>query len=156
MARRHRTRLRTDPVATGAASLLVGGTGLTLAVALAALVLLVVTARFDDAAELYAWEADGVPPRTLRAALWWRAAAVAALAVPAGVLAGLALTRLAARLVGVTAGARDPQPPLAAGTGSGATLLVVLGGLALALAVAGVVAARSLREPLPVLARSTS
>jgi hypothetical protein len=148
--------LRTDPVATGAATLLVGGTGLTLAVALAALVLLVVTARFDDAAELYAWEADGVPPRTLRAALWWRAAAVAVLAVPAGVLAGLALTRIAARLVGVTAGARDPQPPLAAGTGSGVTLLVVMGGLALALAVAGLVAARSLREPLPVLARSTS
>jgi hypothetical protein len=148
--------LRTDPVATGAVSLLVGGTGLTLAVALSALVLLVVTARFDDAAELYAWEADGVPPRTLRAALWWRAAAVAALAVPAGVVAGLVLARLAARLVGVTAGARNPQPPLTAGLGSGTGLLVVVGGLALALAVAGIVAARSLREPLPVLARDVS
>jgi hypothetical protein len=148
--------LRTDPVATGAVSLLVGGTALTLAVALAALVLLVVTARFDDAAELYAWEADGVPPRTLRLSLWWRAAAVAALAVPAGVAAGLVLTRLAARLVGVTAGARNPQPPLAAGTGSGTALLVVVIGLAVALAVAGIVAARSLREPLPVLPRGAA
>ena len=94
--------LRTDPVATGAVSLLVGGTALTLAVALAALVLLVVTARFDDAAELYAWEADGVPPRTLRMALWWRAAAVAALAVPTGVVAGLVLDA-----AGGPAGERD-------------------------------------------------
>jgi hypothetical protein len=145
--------LRTDPVATGAVSLLVGGTALTLAVALAALVLLVVTARYDDAAELYAWEADGVPPRTLRMALWWRAAAVAALAVPTGVVAGLVLARLAARLVSVTAGARDPQPPLAVGMGSGAALLFVVIGLAGALAVAALVAGRSLREPLPVVPR---
>jgi hypothetical protein len=81
---------------------------------------------------------------------------VAALAVPAGVVAGLVLARLAATLVGVTAGARDPMPPLAAGTGSGFALVVVAGGLALALLVAGLVAARSLREPLPVLARSSS
>jgi hypothetical protein len=148
--------LRTDPIAQGAVALLLGGTALTLAVALAAVVLLVVTARHDDAGELYAWEADGVPPRTLRAALWWRAATVAALGVPVGVVTGLLLARLTARLVAATAAGRVPQPPLVAGAGAGSAVLAVAAGLALALAVAGMVAARSLREPLPVQARGVS
>jgi hypothetical protein len=53
-------------------------------------------------------------------------------------------------LVAVTAGATTPQPPLVAGAGLGSGVLAVLAGAALALAVAGVVAQRSMREPLPV------
>jgi len=142
--------LRTDPVARGAVLLLLGGAGLTLVVALAALVLLVVTERHDDSGELYAWEADGVPPGTLRGALWWRAAAVAVPAVPSGVLAGLLLARLTARLVAVTAGAGTPQPPLVPGVGAGWATLVVCAGLVAALSIAGLVAASSLRQALPV------
>ena len=77
--------------------------------------LLVAAERYDDAAAEYAWEADGVPPATLRAALWWRAVAVAVPAVPAGILGGVALAALTARLVAVTATAT--AAPAAAGRG---------------------------------------
>ena len=76
--------LRADPVARGAADLLAWAAAATLLAGAAALVLLVAAERHDDAAAEYAWEADGVPPATLRAALWWRAVAVAVPAVPAG------------------------------------------------------------------------
>jgi len=119
------------------------------------LVLLVVTERRDDAGELYSWEADGVSPATLRKALWWRAAAVALPAVPAGVLIGVGLTRLTARLVAVTATAGVPQPPLAPAGGGLDALAAAVAGVVLALAVAAAVAARALREPVPVAARWT-
>jgi hypothetical protein len=146
-------RLRADPVARGAIGLLQVGAWLALAVAMLGLVLLVLTERRDDAGELYSWEADGVSPATLRGALWWRAAAVALPAVPAGVLIGVGLTRLTARLVAVTATAGVPQPPLAAAGGGLTALGAAAAGVALALAVAGLVAARALREPVPVGAR---
>jgi hypothetical protein len=142
--------LRSDPVARAATGLLVAGAAFSLAVALVALVLLVAAERTDEAAASYAWEADGVPPATLRAGLWWRAAAVAGPAVPLGVLAGVALSGLTGRLVSITATATAPVPPLQPGTGLGWGLAVVLGGLLAALLLAAVVAGRSLREPLPV------
>ena len=70
-------------------------------------------------------------------------------AAPAGILAGVALAALTARLVEVTATATAAQPPLVAGAGvlPGTVLaLVVLLG---ALAAAAALAALSLREPLP-------
>jgi hypothetical protein len=146
-------RLRADPVARGAIGLLQAGAWLALAVAMLGLVLLVLTERRDDAGELYSWEADGVSPATLRGALWWRAAAVALPAVPAGVLIGVGLTRLTARLVAVTATAGVPQPPLSAAGGGLTALGAAAAGVALALAVAGLVAVRALREPVPVGAR---
>lgn len=143
--------LRTDPVARGAVQLLVLAAALTMLVALAALVLLVVSERFEDAGELYAWEADGVAPAVLRRGLWVRAALVAVVGVPAGVLGGLVLTRLTARLVGLTAGAQQPQPPLVAVTGAGTALSAIVLALAVALVAAGLVASAALREPQPVL-----
>jgi hypothetical protein len=142
--------LRSDPVARAAIGLLVAGAAFSLAAALVALVLLVAAERSDEAAASYAWEADGVAPGTLRAGLWWRAAAVAGPAVPLGVLAGVGLSGSAGRLVAITATATAPVPPLQPGTGAGWGLGAVLIGLLAALAVAGVVAGRSLREPLPV------
>jgi ABC-type antimicrobial peptide transport system permease subunit len=123
---------------------------LTLLVALAALVLLVVGERFEDSDELYTWEANGVAPGALRQALWIRAVLVTVLAVPLGVLGGLILTRLTARLVDVTAGAQHSQPPLVPVTGLETALPAVLIGLIVALAAAGLVALTSFREPLPV------
>jgi hypothetical protein len=143
--------LRTDPVAMGAIRLLVLAAGLTMLVALAALVLLVVSERFEDTGQLYGWEADGVPPAVLRRGLWVRAALVALVAVPAGVLGGLLLTRLTARLVGLTAGAQQPQPPLVAVTGVATAVPAILLALAIALAAAAIVAAAALRESQPVL-----
>ncbi len=141
--------LRTDPVARGAISLLRLVAYLTMVVALAALVLLVVGERIEDADELYAWEANGVQPRALRQGLWVRAVLVAVLAVPVGVVGGLVLTRLTARLVDITAGAQQAQPPLVALTGLATALPTVLIALALALVVSGVVALSSFRAPLP-------
>jgi hypothetical protein len=148
--------LRADPVARGASGLLVAGALLTLLVAAAAVVLLVVAERYDDAAQAYAWEADGVAPSTLRRALWWRAVAVVVPAVPAGVVAGVGLSTLTSRLVAVSATAGTPQPPLVSGIGAGWGIVAVLAGLGLALAVAAAVAATSLREPLPVRGRGVA
>jgi hypothetical protein len=67
-----------------------------------------------------------------------------------GVLAGVLLSGLTGRLVSITATATRPVPPLQPGTGVGWGLVAVLAGLVTALLLAALVAARSLREPLPV------
>ena len=141
--------LRADPVARGAADLLGWAAAATLLAGAAALILLVAAERYDDAASEYAWEADGVSPSTLRAALWWRALAVAVPAVPAGILGGVVLATLTARLVAVTATATTARPPLVAGAGLLPGSLLALAVLAVALAAAAGLAAASLREPLP-------
>jgi hypothetical protein len=141
--------LRADPIARGAAELLAWAAAATLLAGAAALVLLVAAERHDDAAAEYAWEADGVTPGTLRAALWWRALAVALPAAPAGIIAGVALAALTARLVAVTATATAAQPPLVAGAGILPGSVLALAVLAAALIAAAALAAASLREPLP-------
>ena len=138
------------PVARGAAELLAWAAAVTLLAGAAALVLLVAAERHDDAAAEYAWEADGVPPATLRAALWWRAVAVAVPAAPAGILGGV-VARRAHRPAG---GGHRHGHGRAAAAGRGrrpaarqrcwpSRVLVV------ALAAAAALAAASLREPLP-------
>jgi hypothetical protein len=141
--------LRADPIARGAAELLAWAAAVTLLAGAAALVLLVAAERHDDSAAEYAWEADGVPPGTLRAALWWRALAVALPAAPAGIVAGVVLAALTARLVAVTATATVAQPPLVAGAGILPGTLLALAVLVVALVAAAALAAVSLREPLP-------
>jgi hypothetical protein len=142
--------LGSDPVADAATALLMAGAGLALAVALAAVVLLVVAERTDDAAVHYAWEADGVPPGTLRASLWWGAVATVLPAAVIGVAAGTALTAAAARLVAVSASGTAPVPPLRAQWWDPAMLAAAAAGTVLVLALAGWVAAASLREAVPV------
>lgn len=142
-------RLETDPVATSASGLLLAGSLTSLLMAMFGLIVLVVTERHDDAAQVAAWEADGVPPSALRASLWWRAAIVAIPAAPVGFLAGSALSRLTARLIAVTATAAEPRPPLVAGTGLWWGIGATLAGSVAALLVAAVIAWRSLREPMP-------
>ena len=107
-------RLAGDPVARGATGLLTGSAVLAFVVALLALVLLVVAERRDEAAQLYAWESDGVRARgpcagrcSCGRSRWsWSA-------VPGGVLIGLLLSRLTTALVRLTAVGTDPVPPLA-------------------------------------------
>ncbi len=143
------TGLRADPVARGAQGLLLGGALLVLLVALLSLVLLVMADRRDEAASMSAWEADGVSPATLRAALWWRAVAVVVPAVPVGVLAGWGLSRLTAAVAAVTGTGTAAVPPLATGVGVRWGLAVTVLVLAAGLAVAAVVASRAWREPFP-------
>ena len=143
--------LRTDPVALAASRLLLGTALAGLFMGALSVVLLVVAERREAAGELFAREAEGSRPNTLRRSLFARAGAVVALGVPFGVAAGLVLARATTALVSVTAAGTTPRPPLilAAAPASvagwlGALLLLGLGG-------AAVVAAASLRGALPVL-----
>ena len=143
-------RLAADPVARGSQLLLALIAGLALLVAAVALVLLVVGERRDDAGELHAWEADGLRPATLRRVLFLRALSVVGVALPLGLLTGLVLARAGTTLVAVDASGVAPRPPLQAAVGPVWTGIVLLLGVGLGVAVSWAVAARMLRERLPV------
>lgn len=142
-------RLATDPLAQGASGLLGSSALVTMLVAIVALVLLVVAERRDESAELYAWESDGVAPRTLRLSLFARAGAVVAIAVPGGLLLGLALSAVTTKLVTLTAVGTNPVPPLTLAVGTRWMALAVALGVGVGLAACGAVAAAALRERLP-------
>jgi hypothetical protein len=142
-------QLTGDPVARGAATLLTASALVAVLVGMLAVVLLVVAERRDESAELYAWESDGIPPATLRRSLFIRAAAVVAGAVPAGLLVGLALSRITAALVQVTAVGTAPKPPLSLAAGPGWVAAVLGLGLVAGLAVSAAVAGSALRERMP-------
>lgn len=145
-------RLREDVIASSSASLLTASAVIALLVAALTLVLMMQADREDDATQAYALEADGVRPSTLRAALWWRAVTVLVPGTLLGILAGVALSRLAVGLVAVSADGRTPLPPLVPVAGTMLDAGLVAAGVLLMLVPAAVVAARSLREPLPVRA----
>jgi hypothetical protein len=141
--------LATDPLAVGAARLLTTDAVIGVLVAVLAVLLLVVAERRDEAAEQYAWESDGVRPATLRRSMFARAAAVVVVAVPGGLLVGLALSAITTRFVAVTAVGSVPQPPLTLAVGAPWALAVIGGGVVLGLLAAMAIAGSSLREPLP-------
>jgi hypothetical protein len=149
LRRDRQSALATDPLAVGAARLLTTDALIGVLVAALAVMLLVVAERRDEAAEQYAWESDGVSPATLRRSMFARAAAVVIVAVPGGLLVGLALSAVTTRFVAVTAVGTAPQPPLTLAVGAAWALAVVGGGVAAGLAAAAAVAGSSLREPLP-------
>jgi ABC-type antimicrobial peptide transport system permease subunit len=112
-------------------------------------VLLVVAERRDESAQLYAWESDGVAPRTLRLTLFLRALAVTVVGVPGGILLGLLLSRITTALVLVTAVGATPVPPLVLAVTPLWTVTALVAGIAVGLGVCGALAAAALREPLP-------
>jgi hypothetical protein len=142
--------LASDPVAVGATELLTGSALVAFGVALVALVLLVVAERRDTSAQLYAWESDGVAPRTLRLSLFLRALAVVGVGVPGGVLIGLILSEVTTALIRVTAAGTEPVPPLALAVSPLWTVGWVGGGVLVGLLTCGLLAAAALRERLPV------
>jgi hypothetical protein len=142
-------QLASDPLSRGAVALLAGSAAVGLLVALLALVLLVVSERSDSSAELYAWESDGVAPSTLRVSLFLRAWSVVLVAVPAGLVTGLLLSRATTSLVTVTAVGTTPAPPLVLSAGPSWIALVLGAGLLLGLAATALLAWSALREPLP-------
>ena len=146
--------LSSDPVSVGARSLLVVVALLALAVAAVALILLVIGERRDGAGEMYAWEADGTRPSTLRRMLVVRLLIVAVVAVPVGVLAGLVLARVGTKLVAVDAAGSTPTPPLAVTLGSVWTPLALVVGIGAGVVLGWLVAALSLRERYPVAAEA--
>ncbi len=138
-----------DPLAHGATRLLLTDALLGLVIAALAVMLLVIAERRDDAAELYAWESDGLPPATLRRSMFARALAVVAIGVPGGILIGLLLTTFTTRLVAVTAVGTAPVPPLSVAFGALPATVAVAGGVLACLVAAAIVAGVALREPLP-------
>jgi ABC-type antimicrobial peptide transport system permease subunit len=125
------------------------GSLLALLVGALALVLLVVAELRDDAAELYAYEVDGIQPRSLRRLVFLRAVGVAVLALPVGVAAGSLLTRVTTQLIALTGAGGVPVPDLVPANGPATAGIVLLGGLALALILAALVVGVAMREPLP-------
>lgn len=144
--------LADDPISQGSYALLTVVGVLAAGVALLALLLLVVGERRDGAGELDAWEADGLAPRLLRRMLAVRAAAVAVVALPVGLVGGLVLTRVGVTLVAVDASGQRPTPPLRSVLGASALAVELVAGLAVAVALCWAVAAAMLRERLPVAA----
>lgn len=144
-----RDRIAADPVGQGSAWLLAVGALVALLVGAAALVLLVVGSRRDDAGEMLALESDGVGPHTLRRVLFLRAAYVAVPAVIAGVATGLLLARAATTLVAVSGTGTTPVPPLTLAVGTLWTAAVVGIGVLAALGVAAATAGATFRTPWP-------
>jgi hypothetical protein len=144
-------QLRGDPLAREllgvlAAAALAGGL-----LAVGGLLLATWVAVRDESAELYDLEAQGAPPRTLRAVLWLRAMLLAALGAAGGVALGALLGALVAETVQATAATTVPVPPLtavlpwtrwAAGLAVGALLAAAAVAIALARAFSGPVPRR--------------
>ncbi len=141
--------LDADPVGRGSRVLLAIVGGLALAVAAASLVLLVMGEHRDGAGELYAWESDGVRPAVLRRMLFVRTLTVVGVGLPLGLLAGLVVARVGARLVAVDASGSTPRPPLQVTISSGWTVLVLAAGLGAGVLAVWAVAAGALRERVP-------
>ena len=139
--------LRADPVARSASALLIASAWLMLAIAGLAVMTLLVTERRDDTAGWFAWEADGVSPRQLRASLWWRGVSVVLPAIAIGAGGGAVLVALTARLVAVTAAATDPVPPLTSGLWGTTALFALLAVSTAVLSATGLIASATARSP---------
>ena len=143
-------RLQGDPIAVGSLALLRGTAALAIALAVVAMALLVSSERRDSAGELMLWEADGVAPKTLRRVLFVRGLSVGLLAVPLGVIGGVVLARIGAAVIAVGASGSATTPPLKSTVGGVGILVVTILGCLLVTVVCLAMAARALREPLPV------
>ncbi|HYP45724.1 MAG TPA: hypothetical protein VEQ66_11090 [Propionibacteriaceae bacterium] len=104
--------IRTDPVTTRSLTLLVGAGMVALLLAMVSVATAVRSDLEGSAADFFAMELDGVPPRTLRAVLRARSLSTLAVGVPIGVAGGLALAGLATRLLTTGPGGTSVTPPL--------------------------------------------
>jgi hypothetical protein len=104
---------RRDPIAHGTLLALAVAAAVALGLALAGILLTVLGDLRDDSGELLDLEAQGASPSLLRRVVRLRALTVAGAGLVAGALAGLALAAVVTDLVGLTARATSPEPPLA-------------------------------------------
>ncbi len=142
-------RLVADPLARGAAALLLLAALAAAAVAVVAVALVVRSDLQSGADDLLTLEADGATPGALRRLLAVRTGALVLLAIVPGVVCGVILTQAVTRLVAVTATGAAPVPPLAAAGSAAAIAGVVLAITAAALVAVGIAAQLALRQPLP-------
>ena len=146
---RTEARLVADPLARGAAALLLLAALAAAAVAVVAVALVVRSDLSSGADDLLTLEADGATPSSLRRLLAVRTGALVLIALVPGLLCGVILTRAVTRLVAVTATGAAPVPPLVA-AGSAAAVIGVVAAIALlALLAVAVASALALREPFP-------
>ncbi|MDQ3067568.1 MAG: hypothetical protein M3R12_10530, partial [Actinomycetota bacterium] len=104
---------RRDPIAHGTLIALAVAAAVALVLALAGILLTVLGDLRDERGELFDLEAQGASPALLRRVVRLRAFAVAAAGLLGGAVAGAALAAIVTDLVGLTARATAPQPPLA-------------------------------------------
>ena len=103
---------RRDPIAHGTLLTLAVAAAVALGLALAGILLTVLSDLRDESGELLDLEAQGASPSLLRRIVRLRALTVAVAGLVAGALAGLALAAVVTDLVGLTARATSPEPPL--------------------------------------------
>jgi len=143
---------RRDPIAHGTLLALTVAAIVALGLALAGILLTVLGDLRDESGELLDLEAQGASPSLLRRIVRLRALTVAAAGLLAGALAGLALAAVVTDLVGLTARATAPEPPLVLDVDA----LVVVGAVALyALGAAGLILVatrRAFSAPAPARA----
>ena len=104
---------RRDPLARGTLLALVGTAAVALLLAALGLALAVRADLRDDSGEHFDLEAQGASPSFLRRVVRARAATVSAVGLLGGIATGLALLLLVTRVVSVTAGGVEAEPPLA-------------------------------------------
>jgi hypothetical protein len=129
---------RRDPIAHGTLLALAVAAAVALGLALAGILLTVLGDLRDERGELFDLEAQGAAPALLRRVVRLRALTVAGAGLVAGALAGVALAAVVTDLVGLTARATAPAPPLVLDVDAlvvaGAVLLYGLGAVALVVA----------------------
>jgi hypothetical protein len=104
--------LRSDPLARGTLITLAGGALAALVLALAGILLGLLSDLRDERGELFDLEAQGAEPATLRRHLRLRAALVAAFGLVGGLVLGAVLVALVVSLVTLTAAAVGADLPL--------------------------------------------
>ena len=141
--------LAKDPLGRGVLITLGAAAIAALALALAGLMLAVVSDLRDERGELDELEAQGASPCDLRRHLRLRALIVSAAGVVGGVATGAVLGTLVVGVVRLTAGAAAPEPPLRLDLGLG-LVAIALGLYAAAAAVlVGLVTWNAFRAPAP-------
>ncbi len=137
--------LRSEPLARGTLITLAAGAATALALALAGVLLGLLSDLRDERGELFDLEAQGAEPATLRRHLRLRTALVAATGVVGGLVLGAALTALIVALVTLTAGAGRAEPPLLLGADWPVLVLGLLVYAAIGAAVVAVATRRAFR-----------
>ena len=142
---RVRERLRADPLAQAALVTLAAAALVALALALAGLLLGVVSDLRDERGEFFELEADGAAPSDLRRLVRLRALVVAAIGLVGGIVTGALLSLLVVGFVRLTANATAPEPPLVLAVDWPVVVVAVASYAVLAAVLVLAVAARAFR-----------
>jgi hypothetical protein len=138
-------QLQSEPLARGTLITLAGAAIAALMLALAGVLLVVVSDLRDERGELFDLEAQGAEPDMLRAQLRLRGAFVTVFGVLGGLATGAILAALVVALVTLTAGAANPEPPLVLGADWTVGTLGLLAFLIATFALVGIATRRAFR-----------